>query len=322
MNNQQVYFGIPEELKSIIFWVNDKFRINDLSLVNGGTDIVVEYRNGKVIGYNKVKYPSKYIEKIFVDKFEDLVPTIEVLKQNVIRIFVRRNDTLNSSIEKFTEIWNSKSSVEMPYEVLDCYQLKIYKKYLELFLSDLQFAKIYISVNYPFPYDFILSNWTVLVHGSGHYSTQIQDIDWVYNSKFGLSYNNRIRWNSKLRAIYEYGFINEYLGIVDGLGCNPVEFEERDFQDGIIPLTYNKELSILKQIKFFTCEQLEDFLKFDEKFDEERLFNNEPQLGFEQIKKMWKNDRIKFLFNESVWDNTISYVLDLSFCEIILNKME
>lgn len=315
MDIKQIHIGIPNELKSIIFWVQQKYRVNDLSSINGGTDVVVEYKNGDVFGYDKIKFPSKYVEKIFAKYFDENITTVEKLQKFVIRIFARKNDGSNLSDEKFIEIWNS-TSTELPFNILETYQLDIYKKYLALFLSDKQFANEYISANYPFQYDVVINNWNNLTQGSGHYSTLISEIDSVYTSKFGLSYNKRIRWNSKLRARYEYGFDNPYMGYVDGLGYDPVEFEEKDFQDEIIPLDFEKEISVRNWLIFQTAKTLEDTLNLDN----HKFFENEAPLSFDQISKLWATDRLKLLINESIWDKTMSKIIDDTFCEIVIEK--
>lgn len=44
--------------------VGTEYRTNPLSYSAGGVTIVVERTDGKVLEYNDVKYPNKYIKKI------------------------------------------------------------------------------------------------------------------------------------------------------------------------------------------------------------------------------------------------------------------
>ncbi len=46
------------------FKVGRSFRTNEMSYTPGGCTIVVEYNNGQVLEYDKVKYPQKYIRKV------------------------------------------------------------------------------------------------------------------------------------------------------------------------------------------------------------------------------------------------------------------
>lgn len=46
------------------FKVGDEFRTNELSLIPGGKKVTVTYENGKVLTYDKVKSPGKYIKSI------------------------------------------------------------------------------------------------------------------------------------------------------------------------------------------------------------------------------------------------------------------
>ncbi len=67
---KQVYVGLPSNLEKHILWVADKYRRNPLSLIAGGTDVVVEYYSEEIFGYNKIKDPANYIDAIFENYFE------------------------------------------------------------------------------------------------------------------------------------------------------------------------------------------------------------------------------------------------------------
>ena len=47
------------------FHVGDKWRTNNLSTTPGGKTVFVEYTNGFIKEYDKIKYPSKFIDKIY-----------------------------------------------------------------------------------------------------------------------------------------------------------------------------------------------------------------------------------------------------------------
>lgn len=64
---KRIYLGIPEKLIDQILWVSRNYRTNHLSHIGGGGDIIVEYhKKNKVLGYDLIKYPSRYIYKIFI----------------------------------------------------------------------------------------------------------------------------------------------------------------------------------------------------------------------------------------------------------------
>ena len=44
--------------------VADQFRTNELSFRPGGYTVVVVYKTGKSLEYDKVKYPQRYISRI------------------------------------------------------------------------------------------------------------------------------------------------------------------------------------------------------------------------------------------------------------------
>lgn len=48
-----------------IFWVGDEHRIHPWSVEPGGGTVVVVYKSGQILGYDKVKRPHRYMPKIF-----------------------------------------------------------------------------------------------------------------------------------------------------------------------------------------------------------------------------------------------------------------
>ena len=44
--------------------VSDKYRINELSIIPGGYNVVVSYTNGTVYVYDKIKRPMAYIKSV------------------------------------------------------------------------------------------------------------------------------------------------------------------------------------------------------------------------------------------------------------------
>jgi len=107
---------------------------------------------------------------------------------------------------------------------------------------------------YPFTYQEILDRWEYIIHGDAHYSVYNIDFDeGVVLPKWGLSFNNNIRWNSKLRARYEYGFIDEFKECVVGTHRGDVDLIERDYLDDILPLDILREANVrngVMQIKY------------------------------------------------------------------------
>jgi hypothetical protein len=57
--------GLPLHLHDQVLWVAKRFRTNSLSLEPGGSGVIVCYHQGKVLGYNNIKYPISYIKSIW-----------------------------------------------------------------------------------------------------------------------------------------------------------------------------------------------------------------------------------------------------------------
>ena len=59
------YGRLFKNFKKVILWVGDEHRTHPWSLRPGGGTVVVVYKSGKILGYDKVKRPHRYIPKIF-----------------------------------------------------------------------------------------------------------------------------------------------------------------------------------------------------------------------------------------------------------------
>jgi hypothetical protein len=127
---ERIYLGLPADFKKKIFFVGRKFRTNKLSHLPGGVGIVVEYHSGKVLGYDWVKYPISYVNKIFIKYFHKLNKDFEILertlqldliKTEISRLFARFYDENNFETAEYEEVWNSKLDMEMPIEKLKTY---------------------------------------------------------------------------------------------------------------------------------------------------------------------------------------------------------
>jgi hypothetical protein len=198
MSIDNLYIGIPDNLRDSVFWVNREYRFNDLSFNFGGTDIIVEYSDGKTYGYDWVKYPSSYIRRIFKeDGLIDNQNELSSLKQRVKSIYACVFDK-NDESKKLEEIWNSDSN-ELPYDKLKLFTYKLYENYLNFFLSEIDFSVQYISLYYPLKYYFIINNWEIIEKGNAFYSVFCNDTEMVYNPKLGLSFNKN-NWKGKCRV--------------------------------------------------------------------------------------------------------------------------
>lgn len=194
-----------------------------------------------------------------------------------------------------------------------------YELFLNSFLGEPLFAKTYISMYYPFTYQEILERWEYLIHGDAHYSIYIDDIESYIKPQLGLSFNNNIRWNSKLKAKYEYGFIEPFNGYIVGTHKGNIEFNERDYLDDILPLDAVTDAKVRNDI------MLEWFFNNgDCDYDDLNLFDWDlinkvfPNLSYTEYKKLYDMSPYVIFLNKSIWDNTFSQIVDLNFCDKVL----
>ena len=202
-------------------------------------------------------------------------------------------------------------------------EVSIYHKYLTFFLSNIDFAQIYLSIHYPFSYQFLVENWSFFILGDEHYSVSIIDTDTIYHPKLGLAFNKNIRWNSKLRAKFNYGLWEPFLGLFVGTEHGQTEYNEIDFEDTMIPLDIKREFetrdSCLLQMNYLWQQDSEFTPTF---YSDYNLFEEIPTLTFEEFKNKYDKLPLKVLVNDSIWENTLKDIIDEKFCLTIFNKLK
>lgn len=136
MNNQikRIYLGLPDSFKETVFWVGRKYRTNLLSHSPGGGDIIVEYHNGKILGYDWIKYPSRYVQNIFIKLFFRNDTTFEqykeydqvkIIKKEISKVFTRIYEKDEFETVPFEEVWNSEIDNTLPWNNIEEYVERI-----------------------------------------------------------------------------------------------------------------------------------------------------------------------------------------------------
>ncbi len=323
-----IYIGLPKDYANKCFWVGRDYRKNVLSFVCGGCDVVIEYSNGEVLGYDWIKYPSRYVYKTLVQRalkkykvtnFDEVYKNRNIVSL-ISRVFARTYGTEEYQNKEFTEVWNT-SLESMPWEKLEEYTYNVNKSYLDYFSSKLELIKTYLSVWYPFDYNYLLKNWEFIEKGNAYYTTYISDTEWIYTPKLGLSFNQNIRWNSKLRSKWDYGFSNPYIGHIEGTGQNPVEYDEHDFLDIMLPLDINKEIEC-KNTCIINSFQYENDGVFPNFMDSNDINRFPSFLNLSNLDPIISNKQWTFLTNKDIWLNTMSKIIDEDFCDEIFDKLK
>lgn len=108
-----------------IHWVPEKYRTNPLSLKEGGSNVIVEYYENKILGYSNIKLPSAYIKKIFKKEILNIyvgpknhnLDEINVLKKEIRIIYAKKYNENN-----YQKIWH-KNSIKLPWDILESFDL-------------------------------------------------------------------------------------------------------------------------------------------------------------------------------------------------------
>lgn len=117
---------LSNTFKSNIIWVSDNFRTNLLSLLPGGFCVIIEYCDGSIYGYDKIKFKELYIQKIlyvyFSNKEINLEESSNEEKLQMINIYLSKiyfkeyttqSDYDESDYELF---WSNENSEFLPWE--------------------------------------------------------------------------------------------------------------------------------------------------------------------------------------------------------------
>lgn len=124
--NTKNFIKLPESIKSNVLWVDDFFRTNNLSFLPGGYCIIIEYSNGSILGYDKIKFKEPYIHTIIENHFSEKNINLTELgneeQKEIIKIYIsniyfkeisNENDYDDSDYEL---IWSKDNSEFLPWE--------------------------------------------------------------------------------------------------------------------------------------------------------------------------------------------------------------
>lgn len=282
--------------------------------------------------FNSCDYSEVDIKSVLKEYNEKFKDPLKILLKNYFRIKnnpdlkieSRILDELGFSPCGFPDCFNLLAPSE---DIFDAnkfieYEKDEYELFLNFFLKNISFAKTFISMYYPFTYQEIIERWNYLEHGDAHYTVYLYDIESSIRPKLGLSFNKNIRWNSKLKAKYEYGYIDPFNGYIVGTHTGNVELEERDYQDDILPIDIINDIKRRNNIMldwFFNNDNYENYDYNDlNLFDLDLINKVFPKLSYEECKNLFDKTSYVFFSNKSIWENTFSKIINLEFCDKIL----
>ena len=282
-----------------------------------GINLKIEFTNNLIVEYDKIKNPISFIVDLLNSYYEINWngEEFDIVKNYISRISVKRLGIHQSYIE----IWNSKSYTISPFKLLLKFDIGTYEKYVKFFMENVEFTKQYLSIHFPFDHHFINAYWNYLVLGNAHYTAYINDVETVCYSHFGLSYNKNFLWPIKFKLKYKIGLYDPYEGKYVGIDY-PTDHEDyEDYLDVIIPLSLRNEIVYRNNAFYWWNMAHMDFIEeqtdlYLEPYDEKDLFEKYSYLNFEDFLIIYNNNPLKVLINESIWDDTLQYIIDRDFC--------
>lgn len=200
--------------------------------------------------------------------------------------------------------------------------MNILKSIEHIFLSDLQFAKSYLSLHYPFT-EVQLYRYAPYLHkGDAHYSVYMDDTGAIYSPQYGLCFNRNIHWTEELKRGYTVGFWNPFVGHYDGLPGWTMEYTEiaekaKEGLYGIIPLDIHADLNqretLCYQAAYSAGERYWAESDFEGFYGEE--IENKPysKLTDAEFIELYNRNNAIILYNDSIWEHTLSEVFTEDF---------
>ena len=105
----RVFVGLLSDLASRVIFVEPPYRTHEWSLIPGGSDVVVEYTNGSVSGYDNVKMPSRYVGRIWA------AANAPVPSRLLVRHYADESGRVTA---RFEEVWNAQVGGANPLDHL------------------------------------------------------------------------------------------------------------------------------------------------------------------------------------------------------------
>ena len=102
-----------------------------------------------------------------------------------------------------------------------------------------------------------------------------------------------------------------------------VGFNEREYLDDILPLDIVREADIRNGLMKIKYLHEGDWDRGNTNmYDLDLIQKKYSFINFEEFKSMLYSTPYVFLFNKSIWDNTLSKIIDLEFCDKVLGCLK
>jgi hypothetical protein len=299
---KKVYLGLPSHLASKVFWVNREYRLNNLSHIPGGADVIVEYHDESVLGYDWIKMPSKYIKTFWYEHYIEIFPDFDEwnekqqlaeIKKKVKSIYARKYSESDFETVPFQEVWNFKNSENTPWNALEMVDTNSKSKNdssvsnlgvtLEITIDNKQKRKNKINANFELTFDEFQENYGKM---------RFRDGDWgiwctTHHVGMGPSVQNNFENAKELKTSLAESPDNFIVA-----WFNP---DQEGHTEEVIRLIYLEHIKEEPSYDKFTPILSEDLKDWnDEKFDINKVYgimveNNTPWFKkFESISELYE----------------------------------
>ncbi len=106
------------------FRVGDEYRTNPLSLISGGFSIEIEFQDGRILVYDKIKYPNAYIRAVWRNSryANNRISDYKMLLSAVKKAF--KSFSVDGKI-----VWSAERDKILPWETEGVSKCRVRKSY-------------------------------------------------------------------------------------------------------------------------------------------------------------------------------------------------
>lgn len=192
--------------------------------------------------------------------------------------------------------------------------------YQSFFTRNLDFAIRYVSLHYPFTAEQVKKYIPHLIMGEAFYPIYIQDTEQIFKPSVGLSFNKNLEWTDELRALWQVGFWEPFMGYYDGLDIGHVELSDyrNPELNKMIPLDIHRFVDTLDTLAW---QQAYSWYRGDADFLDTycptptEVLNpiEYPMLTPAELERLFERNRNEVLINSSIWNNTLKEFITIDF---------
>lgn len=218
----------------------------------------------------------------------------------------------------------------------------------DVFLSDLVFARAYVSLHYPFTAEQLNQYIYYLDRGNAHYSVYVYKTDQpsitppdisssaslneaVYSPQTGLCFNRNVLWEPGCKLHWTIGFWIPFIGVFEGIPNAPYtygqmqEMEAKETLHTFIPLDLQTEFTVRDNCYREAASTVDnvDMAVLKDYLTDKELLQGQHYLvlSLAEFEALLEAKPDVVLFNDDIWHNTVRPVFTQEFMAQVMEAI-